>query len=118
MMSGVWVLSQQQSYMPSNKVLKYNGADRKIHRFTDNSVYVYSSTGELENVFSYEKINDNGSLKISVENVFSHGIATYSVVATDFSLALIGVKDGEVNQYDFEPLKDVQLKNKIMTNNY
>ncbi|MFZ4582092.1 MAG: hypothetical protein ACOYM7_05525 [Paludibacter sp.] len=111
--SNIWVLDSQQKFTSANPIKIFEGTEKKIHRFTENSIYVYDSDGNFENIFSYEKINDKDDLKIIVKNLFSHNKEEYAVIAGGNILVLIGGELGGLMKVDFRSLKDENLKNNI-----
>jgi len=113
--SNIWITDYQKDYnSPDQNIKKFEGKDIKIHQFTDNSIYIYDAEGNPETIFSYKKVNDKGTLKITVENLFSYNKEQYTVIANDFMLDLLGGKEGEFNQVNFNLLTDEKIKKKII----
>mgnify|MGYP001009152390 CR=1 FL=1 len=115
--SNIWILDKEQEFTSGNPIKIFEGAEKKIHIFTDSNIYVYDSNGNIENIFSYEKSNDKGSLKIKVENLLSHNNVEFTVIVNDFMLVLIGGETGNLKKIDFNVLSNEALKNKISQNN-
>jgi len=115
---GIWITSSQKNLNSGNYVPKlFKESEKKIHKFSDNKIYVYNSNGNFENVFGYEKTNDNGKLKIAVKNLFSYNKEEYTVIVNDFMLVLIGGNEGSLNQIDFKLLRNDKLKSKLFQSN-
>ena len=112
--SNIWIIDDQKL----NNSITTDIVDKNIHRFTDGDIYVYDLLGNPLNVFEYEKVDDNGNLKIIVENIYSHKKQRFSVVVSDFQLVMINTEDGNLTQTNYHLLKDSTIIKKIIENNF
>ncbi len=114
MIGKVWVLNNEELFTTGNPVKVFKGDEIKLQYFTENSIYIYDANGVLENVFNYEKVNENGELKIIVESPLNNIKDEFSVIASANSLFLIGGDDVNSKIIEFDLLKDEILNEKII----
>lgn len=111
----IWIADYEKdvfSYNSNSKVT--NVSDKIIYRFTGGNIYMFDLNGEPKEMFGYEKVNDNGHLKLIIENIYSHKKENYSVAVSENDLIMITSNNGNIIQINYDLLRDSLLISKII----
>lgn len=111
----LWISDYEKDvfyYNSDSKVSNFSG--KIIYYFSGNNIYLFDLNGNPKEIFGYEKINDNGHLKLIIKNIYSYEKENFIVAVSDNFVLMLTYRNGKRIQQNYHLLRDSLLISKII----